>query len=233
MDQTSTTTALWVHQELAAQHQQHQTSSSSCSSSSLGSTAENQVHHHVDNHDNDDNDDIAAVLQLRRVEACDGAIPKTAEGRRHRKEQAIHTVEEDLGVNAKTLQMEHIQSLLLVRDNCAATAANAAAATTTTTAENVVAPPMTNTGASFTSKALEMTPRSTKNVATTTIAAAITATTVQRIQPPLLLSALAVPWEISVPRNGCSSAAAAAAVSTDQETTQGAATLLLMLSKAV
>jgi len=71
----STTTALWVNQELA------QTGS----------------------------DDIASVLLLRRVEPCETA--KTVEGRRERKEQAIHTVEEDLGVNAKSLQMEQIRAM--------------------------------------------------------------------------------------------------------------------------
>ena len=54
-------------------------------------------------------DDISSVLLLRRVEPCDSA--KTTEGRRVRKELAIHTVEEDLGVSAKTLQMEQIRSM--------------------------------------------------------------------------------------------------------------------------
>lgn len=228
--QPSTTTALWVHQQLAAAAQQ-QASSSSCSSSSLGSAAENQAHHAHDNNNNNninddaDDDDIAAVLQLRRVEACDAATPKTAEGRRHRKEQAIHTVEEDLGVNAKTLQMEHIQSLL-VRGCSAAT-----------TIDDNNAPPMTNSttfmtgailqkasGPKFTKTPLERTtPRSNKN-ATTTTAAHITS--LQRLQPLLP----AVPLEICVPRNGGGGNSAAAL---DQEATQGAANLLLLLSKAV
>lgn len=71
----STTTALWVNQDLAQK----------------GSDA------------------IASVLMLKRVEPCESA--RTAEGRRVRKELAIHTVEEDLGVNAKTLQIEQIRSL--------------------------------------------------------------------------------------------------------------------------
>jgi hypothetical protein len=54
-------------------------------------------------------DDISSVLLLRRVEPCESA--KTTEGRRVRKELAIHTVEEDLGVSAKTLQMEQIRSM--------------------------------------------------------------------------------------------------------------------------
>jgi len=79
----STTTALWVNQDLAQK----------------GS------------------DDIASVLMLKRVEPCESA--KTAEGRRVRKELAIHTVEEDLGVNAKTLQIEQIRSMAIRGgDNC-------------------------------------------------------------------------------------------------------------------
>ena len=51
-------------------------------------------------------DDISSVLRLRRVEPCEAA--KTAEGRRYRKELAIVTVEEDIGVSAKSLQLEHL-----------------------------------------------------------------------------------------------------------------------------
>jgi hypothetical protein len=54
-------------------------------------------------------DDVSSVLLLKRVEPCEGF--KTAEGRRVRKEQAIHTVEEDIGVNTKSLQMEQIRSM--------------------------------------------------------------------------------------------------------------------------
>jgi HSF-type DNA-binding len=53
--------------------------------------------------------DIGSVLLLKRVEPCESA--KTAEGRRVRKELALHTVEEDLGVSTKTLQMDHIRAL--------------------------------------------------------------------------------------------------------------------------
>jgi len=53
-------------------------------------------------------DDIASVLLLRRVEPCESA--KTSEGRRVRKEQALHTVS-DLGLSAKQLQMQQIRSL--------------------------------------------------------------------------------------------------------------------------
>jgi len=71
----STTTALWVNQDLAE----------------------------------NGSDDISTVLQLKRVEPPEAA--KTAEGRRVRKELAIHTVEEDIGVNAKSLQMAQIRSM--------------------------------------------------------------------------------------------------------------------------
>ena len=54
-------------------------------------------------------DDIGSVLLLRRVEPNE--VNKTAEGRRVRKEQAIHTVEDDIGVNQKSLQMEQIRNM--------------------------------------------------------------------------------------------------------------------------
>jgi len=55
------------------------------------------------------NDDVSAVLKLRRVEPDE--VVKTVEGRRLRKELAIHTVEEDIGLNSKTLQMDQIRSM--------------------------------------------------------------------------------------------------------------------------
>jgi hypothetical protein len=55
------------------------------------------------------NDDIASVLMLRRVEPNE--VNKTVEGRRVRKEQAIHTVEDDIGVNQRSLQLEQIRNL--------------------------------------------------------------------------------------------------------------------------
>ncbi len=73
----SSTTALWVNQDLAK----------------LGNAS------------------IASVLTLKRVEPCDSA--KTAEARRARKELAVSTVEDDLGVSAKTLQIEQIRSMAL------------------------------------------------------------------------------------------------------------------------
>eukprot|EP00980_Cylindrotheca_fusiformis_P007974 scaffold1697_cov120-Cylindrotheca_fusiformis.AAC.56 len=60
-------------------------------------------------------DDISAVLNLKRVEPCEGA--KTAEGRRHRKELALSTVEDDIGVSAKALQLEQIRSMALRDDD--------------------------------------------------------------------------------------------------------------------
>ena len=58
---------------------------------------------------------ISSVLMLKRVEPCESA--KTAEGRRVRKELAVSTVEEDIGVSAKSLQLEQIRSLALRRDD--------------------------------------------------------------------------------------------------------------------
>eukprot|EP00557_Chaetoceros_sp_GSL56_P012642 CAMPEP_0176479250 /NCGR_PEP_ID=MMETSP0200_2-20121128/1639_1 /TAXON_ID=947934 /ORGANISM="Chaetoceros sp., Strain GSL56" /LENGTH=297 /DNA_ID=CAMNT_0017875281 /DNA_START=281 /DNA_END=1174 /DNA_ORIENTATION=+ len=72
----SSTTALWVNQDLAKR----------------GTSS------------------ISSVLLLKRVEPCDES--KTAEGRRLRKEEATHTIE-DIGVNAHTLQMEHIRKLVI------------------------------------------------------------------------------------------------------------------------
>lgn len=52
---------------------------------------------------------ISSVLMLKRVEPCESA--KTAEGRRVRKELAVSTVEDDIGVSAKSLQLDQIRSL--------------------------------------------------------------------------------------------------------------------------
>lgn len=54
-------------------------------------------------------EEISSVLMLRRVEPSEDA--KTAEGRRVRKEMAIFTVEEDIGVSPKSIQMEQIRSM--------------------------------------------------------------------------------------------------------------------------
>jgi len=55
------------------------------------------------------NDDVSAVLKLRRVEPNE--VANTIEGRRLRKELAIHTVEEDIGLNSKMLELDQIRSM--------------------------------------------------------------------------------------------------------------------------
>ena len=60
---------------------------------------------------NEANDDVSAVLKLRRVEPNEAA--KTVEGRRQRKELALHTVEEDIGLDAKKLQLDQIRSMAI------------------------------------------------------------------------------------------------------------------------
>lgn len=86
----STTTALWVHQDLAATLHNMAASSS--------------------NTEAGDPDDLSHILKLRRVEPNEQH--KTVEGRRQRKEMALCTVEEDLQVSTKSLQQQQIQSLL-------------------------------------------------------------------------------------------------------------------------
>lgn len=61
--------------------------------------------------EDDANDDVSAVLKLRRVEPNE--VTKTVEGRRLRKELAIHTVEEDIGLNSKMLQLDQIRSMTI------------------------------------------------------------------------------------------------------------------------
>jgi hypothetical protein len=61
--------------------------------------------------EDESNDDVSAVLKLHRVEPDE--VAKTVEGRRLRKELAIHTVEEDIGLNSKTLQMDQIRSMAI------------------------------------------------------------------------------------------------------------------------
>lgn len=76
--------------------------------------------------------DIASVLTLKRVEPCE--MQKTAEGRRQRKEMALHTVEEDLKMDPKTLQLEQIQNAHLHRPHGRrrSSAATTSSSTTTT-----------------------------------------------------------------------------------------------------
>ena len=54
-----------------------------------------------------DSSNISSVLLLKRVDPCPEA--KTAEGRRVRKEEAAHTVECDIGVDPKNIQMDHLK----------------------------------------------------------------------------------------------------------------------------
>ena len=61
--------------------------------------------------ENEANDDVSAVLKLRRVEPNEAA--KTVEGRRQRKELALHTVEEDIGLDSKKLQLDQIRSMAI------------------------------------------------------------------------------------------------------------------------
>lgn len=56
-----------------------------------------------------DPNDVASVLLLRRVEIADQAT--TNEMRRIRKELAISTIEKDLGVSAKALQLQTLNSI--------------------------------------------------------------------------------------------------------------------------
>lgn len=56
------------------------------------------------------NDDVSAVLKLRRVEPNE--VTKTVEGRRLRKELAIHTVE-NIRLNSKILQLDQIRSMAI------------------------------------------------------------------------------------------------------------------------
>lgn len=51
---------------------------------------------------------------LKRVEPCESA--KSVEGRRLRKELAVSTVEEDIGVSAKSLQLDQIRAMALRQD---------------------------------------------------------------------------------------------------------------------
>ena len=54
---------------------------------------------------------ISTVLMLKRVEPCESA--KTAEGRRVRKELAVSTVEDDIGVSTKSLHLDQMHALAL------------------------------------------------------------------------------------------------------------------------
>jgi HSF-type DNA-binding len=81
---SKSTTALWVNQELATGNIEGQTS---CM----------------------DVDSVASVLYLKRVEPCDSV--KTSEDRRVRKELALSTIEDDLGVSPQTIHLQQLYVL--------------------------------------------------------------------------------------------------------------------------
>ena len=81
---TKSTTALWVNQELATGN--------------------------VDGQKNcNELDSVTSVLHLKRVEPCDSV--KTSEGRRFRKELAMSTIEDDLGVSPQSIQLRQLFAL--------------------------------------------------------------------------------------------------------------------------
>lgn len=84
---SKSTTALWVNQELATGKMSH------------------------DGKDSSDNDleCVSSVLQLKRVDT--GESVKTSEGRRERKELALSTIEDDLGVSAQFIALHQLHTL--------------------------------------------------------------------------------------------------------------------------
>lgn len=91
------------------------------------------------------NEDVAAVLKLHRVEPNDAG--KTVEGRRKRKEKALHTVEEDIGLTSKTLQLDQIRTMAIRGEEFGTYSDDgiAAAATTTGTAGHITVAPSSAT----------------------------------------------------------------------------------------
>jgi HSF-type DNA-binding len=92
---TKSTTALWVNQELATGKIEGE---------------DDCTRHDLNN--------IASVLQLKRVEPCESV--KTSEGRRVRKELAMSTIEEDLGVSAQSIQLQQFYVISEERPKIAA-----------------------------------------------------------------------------------------------------------------
>jgi len=85
------------------------------------------------------NEHVSAVLKLRRVEPNE--VAKTVEGRRLRKELAIHTVEEDIGLDSKTLQLDQIRLMAVrgggeTRDDDGSSPSNTASGTGTSSTAN-------------------------------------------------------------------------------------------------
>lgn len=80
------TTALWVNQELAT-------------GKMSGDSGDSES----------DLESVSSVLQLKRVDA--GESVKTSEGRRERKELALSTIEDDLGVSAQFIALHQLHTL--------------------------------------------------------------------------------------------------------------------------
>ena len=129
----ATTTALWVHQELAAAVHQPNPGGSS-SGSSNGSSNNNTL---VVN----DPDDLSLILTLRRVEPNEDH--KTVEGRRQRKVMALNTVEEDLQVSTSFLQRQQIQSLLnsVISNRISSSSSSSSGSTDSSTPTSTSPPP--------------------------------------------------------------------------------------------
>lgn len=85
---SKSTTALWVNQDLATGKM----------SADVGEDASEN-----------DLESVASVLQLKRVD--NGESVKTSEGRRERKELALSTIEDDLGVSAQFIALRQLHTL--------------------------------------------------------------------------------------------------------------------------
>jgi hypothetical protein len=84
---SKSTTALWVNQELAT----------------------GKISSDGDDSSENDLESVSSVLQLKRVDT--GESVKTSEGRRERKELALSTIEDDLGVSAQFIALQQMHTL--------------------------------------------------------------------------------------------------------------------------
>ena len=84
---SKSTTALWVNQELAT----------------------GKMSDDVEYSSEQDMESVSSVLQLKRVDT--GESVKTSEGRRERKELALSTIEDDLGVSAQFIALHQLHAL--------------------------------------------------------------------------------------------------------------------------
>ena len=84
---SKSTTALWVNQELAT----------------------GKMSDDGDDFSINDLESVSSVLKLKRVDT--GESVKTSEGRRERKELALSTIEEDLGVSAQFIALHQLHTL--------------------------------------------------------------------------------------------------------------------------